>query len=113
MLTMDALRACGADTADGLHRCMNLESFYLRMVEKSLADPNFEKLSSALRAGDRSAAFEAAHSLKGTMSNLALTPIQTPVTALSDHLKQGDEMDYLPLLEETEKQLAVFRALLK
>ena len=111
MLTLDALRAYGADTADGLSRCMNMEEFYLRMVGKAMDDPYFEKLSAAIRGGDLTAGYEAAHSLKGSMGNLSLTPIEKPVTEMSDHLKHGDEMDYLPLLEEVEKQLAALRAL--
>ena len=44
MLTIDALRGSGADVDDGLNRCMNNESFYLRLVGKALADGGFTKL---------------------------------------------------------------------
>ena len=32
MLTLDALRAYGADVDDGLRRCMNMEAFYLKLL---------------------------------------------------------------------------------
>ena len=41
MLTVEALRAWGADTEDGLRRCMNNEAFYLRLVEKAVKDITF------------------------------------------------------------------------
>ena len=53
MLTIDALRQYGANTKEGLSRCMNNEAFYLRVVGMSLDDPNFEKLSSAIEKDDR------------------------------------------------------------
>ena len=59
-MTLDALRAYGANTGEGLSRCMNNEPFYLRMVAMALADDNFDALASAVNAGDAIAAFAAA-----------------------------------------------------
>ena len=47
MLTIDSLRRFGANTQEGLSRCMNNEAFYLRLVNMALDDAGFEKLSSA------------------------------------------------------------------
>ena len=44
MLTIDALKAFGADVDEGLQRCMNNEAFYLRMVGMALADGGFAEL---------------------------------------------------------------------
>ena len=52
MLTIDALRAYGADVDDGLRRCMNNEGFYLKLVEKAAADPSFDRLKEAVEGGD-------------------------------------------------------------
>ena len=71
MLTVDALRACGANTQEGLGRCMNNEAFYIRLVNMALDDASFQKLSDAVAAGDKKAGFEAAHSLKGVLGNLS------------------------------------------
>ena len=47
MLTMDALKAYGANVEEGLARCVNNEPFYLRMVGMVLADDKFDKLKDA------------------------------------------------------------------
>ena len=73
MLTTEKLREWGANTEEGLGRCLNNEAFYLRLVGKSIQDPAFGKLDEACGAGDLERAFEAAHSLKGVTANLALT----------------------------------------
>lgn len=87
MLTIDALKAYGANVEEGLGRCMNNEPFYLRMINMTLMDSGFEELKNAVAAKNTKAAFEAAHKLKGATGNVALTPIFKPVSTLSDMLK--------------------------
>ena len=99
MLTIEKLKAFGANTAEGVARCVNNEAFYLRMVGKAAADANYAKLESAVHAGDMQAAFEAAHALKGVLSNLALTPILTPVQEITDLLRVRADADYESLLK--------------
>ena len=103
MLTVEALRQCGANTNEGLSRCLNNEAFYLRLVNLALNDANFEKLTAAFSAGDRDAAFQAAHALKGSLSNLALTPLLRPVSALTDLLRGGQMEGCAAYLEEITK----------
>ena len=100
MLTIDALHGWGADTEDGLRRCMNNEAFYLRLTEKAARDASYDKLKEASEAKDLTRAFELAHALKGVTANLALTPLQKPVTERSDLLKAGTEMDYSALVAD-------------
>ena len=99
MITIDSLAAYGADTKEGLTRCMNNESFYLRMVKMIPGDENFGKLFDAVGRGDLDAAFEAAHALKGPTGNLALTPLYAPVCEITELLRARTEMDYAPLIE--------------
>ena len=47
MLTMDALRRFGANTEEGLGRCLNDEGFYLELVNMVLGDAGFDKLAAA------------------------------------------------------------------
>lgn len=86
-MTLDALRAYGANTGEGLSRCMNNEPFYLRMVAMALADKNFDALTAAINAGNATAAFEAAHALKGSVGNVSLTPIYKPLCELTEQLR--------------------------
>ena len=86
-MTLDALRAYGANTGEGMARCMNNEAFYLRMVAMALADKNFDALTAAINAGNATAAFEAAHALKGSIGNVSLTPIYKPLCELTEQLR--------------------------
>ena len=44
MLTVNALRAWGANVDEALVRCLNNENFYVMLVGKAIKDPQFEKL---------------------------------------------------------------------
>lgn len=102
-MTIDTLAAFGANINEGLHRCLNNEDFYLRMVKMVPDDTNFQKLYDAIGAGNLTAAFEAAHALKGSTGNLALTPIYAPVCEITELLRARTEMDYGPLIERIRK----------
>lgn len=111
MLTIDFLKDYGADVGEGLQRCMNNEAFYLRLVGMAINDKNFEALETAVAARDLSAAFEAAHGLKGVLGNLALTPLYKPVYDITELLRAGTDTDYAPLLSEIrEKRAALVEA---
>lgn len=97
MLTLDKLKSFGADTEDGLARCMNNEEFYLKMVNMGLADERFEALLPVLEKGDKDAAFELAHALKGVLGNLALTPIYEPLSEMTELLRAKQDADYVPM----------------
>ena len=111
MLTLKKLKEFGADTENGLTRCMNNEAFYLRLIEKSLSDVTYEKLEEAVAAGDLKAAFEAAHGLKGVTANLALTPIHTPVAEMTELLRAGTMADYAPYLQTIREKREALKLL--
>ena len=100
MLTMDKLRAWDAGVDAGLGRCLNNEAFYLRLVNKVIGDPAFDRLREACESGNLDQAFDAAHSLKGMLGNLSLTPVLKPVEKITELLRSRTETDYGPLLEE-------------
>ena len=93
-MTIDDLEGCGANTAEGLARCMGNEELYLRLVQTALADDKFEALSDAIAKGNRDAAFEASHALKGVLANLSLTPLCDPVTDICELLRASKDADY-------------------
>jgi len=98
MLTIEALNEFGADTKEGLARCMGNEDFYFRLIKRSASDEGFEKLYAAVAEGDLRAGFEAAHSLKGVMANLALTRILGPVNEITELLRASTDTDYTDLI---------------
>ncbi len=112
MLTLESLRAYGADVDDGLRRCMNMESFYLKLFDSLKGDTRPDDLKSALEAGDLDRAFEAAHALKGMYGNLSLTPLYKPVQEMTELLRGRTKADYTPLLNEFLARKAELDALM-
>ena len=112
MLTIDNLRSLGANTDEGLARCLGKEDFYLRMVSMALADNGFEKLREAVTSGDLNEGFERAHALKGVLSNVALTTLADPIAEITEELRARNEIDYSGLLDRIDEELQKYRALL-
>ena len=111
MITLEQLRAWGADTDEALPRCLNNEAFYLRLVDKAVREPSFDRLREAIEAGDLDRAFDQAHALKGVTGNLALTPIDQPVREITEFLRARTDMDYRPLLSQILDRRAELLAL--
>ena len=97
-MTVNDLKTYGADTEEGLRRCMNNESFYLRLVKMIPGDASFPKLYDAVDKGDLDAAFEAEHALKGSSGNLSLTPIFAPISEITELLRARTQTDYTALI---------------
>ena len=113
MLTIEALKALGADADDGLKRCMNNEAFYLRLVGMAVRDDGFERLRTAIEAGDLDEAFERAHALKGVLGNVSLTMLAEPVIAMTEELRARKDIDYSGYLDELFRKLEAVRALIE
>lgn len=94
MLTIDALNSVGANTAEGLERCLNNEAFYLRLVKMAAEDNGFEQMKAAIEKGDLDEAFERAHALKGVLGNVSLTNVLEPVKEITEDLRSHTEKDY-------------------
>ena len=112
MLTIETLKELGADTDSGVARCVNDESFYLKMVNLALQDGNFDKLKESIDGGDLDAAFECAHALKGAMGNVSLTPLFDPLSEITEELRARNDIDYSGYLDTIFSELDKFRTLL-
>lgn len=112
MLTVDALKELGADTAGGIARCAGDEGFYLKIVTMALADPGFDQLREAIEAGDLDTAFERAHALKGVTGNVGLTSLYDPIVEVTEDLRARKQVDYSAPLDSILGELAKLRALL-
>lgn len=112
MLTIDNLKSLGANTDEGLARCLGKEDFYLRMVSMALADDGFEKLRDAVSSGNLDEGFERAHALKGVLSNVSLTTLAEPIIEMTEELRAHNEIDYSGLLDRMDEELQKYRALL-
>jgi HPt (histidine-containing phosphotransfer) domain-containing protein len=109
MLTIDALKQFGCNTDDGLSRCMGNEAFYFKLIGKVIDDKNFQMLEDAVASKDLDKAFDAAHSLKGVLGNLALTPVYQPIYEITELLRERKDIDYseyIKTISEKRKELA-------
>ena len=113
MLTTDALKQFGADVDDGLSRCMGNEAFYLKLIGKVVEDKNFQVLEDAVAAKDLDKAFDAAHSLKGVLGNLALTPVYEPVFEITELLRERKDIDYSEYLKTISEKRSELAALIE
>ena len=104
MLTLEKLKEFGADTAEGMGRCMNNEAFYLRMVNMALDDGVFERMRTAVEDGSVKEIFEAAHAMKGMLGNLSLTPLVMLSSEMTELARTGKEADYVALWDEIRTQ---------
>ena len=100
MLTIEKLKEFGADTSTGLERCMNNEQFYISLIERVLEDDSVERLEEAINAGELDNAFKTAHSLKGSIGNLSLTPLYDAVVEITELLRARTDTDYAPYIEK-------------
>ena len=94
MITIDELKALGADTNTGLSRCVGNEALYLKLVGMGLGDAKFEELGAVINAGDLEKAFELCHALKGVIGNLAITPLFEALSDMTEKLRGREKADY-------------------
>ena len=104
MLTIESLKAYGADVAEGVGRCLNDEEFYLDLVMSVVPDARIDELEGYLRAKDLDKAFETAHALKGMYGNISITPVYKPISEMTELLRTRTDMDYTALLNEAKRQ---------
>ena len=113
MLTIEALENYGANTKEGLERCLNKEDFYLMLIPQAVERSAYERVDNAIKAGNLEEGFEAAHALKGILANLALTPALKPVSEMTELLRaKNAEADYDSLLKEMWSERDRLEALL-
>ena len=113
MLTIDALKQLGCNTDDGLTRCMGNEAFYFKLIGRVVDDKNFQALEDAVAAKNLDAAFDAAHSLKGVLGNLALTPVYEPVYEITELLRERKDIDYSEYLKTISEKRGELSALIE
>ena len=98
MITVEKLKSFGADTEDGIARCLDDEGFYLMLVQSAVTDEQISALEKQITEKKLDSAFETAHALKGVYANLSLTPLYEIICEITEHLRSRDDIDSLRLL---------------
>ncbi len=111
MITTDALKELGCDTDSGLTRCLNNESFYIRLVGMALDDDKYTQLRAAVEEKRLKEGFEYAHALKGMLGNVSLDNLLAPILELTEGLRHEEDRDYSALLDQMDAELEKLRAL--
>ena len=83
----------GADYERTMARFMGKEDMYIKFLNMFEKDDNIRKLENSIGSGDLTAAFEAAHTLKGVTANLGLTPLYNAVCNIVEPLRTTTECD--------------------
>ena len=104
MITIENLRAYGANVDEGVKRCLDDEEFYLDLVKSTVADDRLSELEQCLAAKDFDKAFEVAHALKGMYGNISITPVYEPISQITELLRDRKDVDYSELLAEAKEQ---------
>lgn len=108
---LEALDAWGCDVNGAMERMTDDEEFYAECLRDVANDPYFAVLKDALKSGNRSAAFTAAHTLKGVLANVGLTPMYQKVVEIVEPLRAGRPDDltsaYNELMQMKEKLEAI------
>lgn len=107
---LNELRERGCDVDGALARFLNKEDFYAKCYKKFLDDPAFEGLDKALKKKDADAAFRHAHTLKGLMANMGLTPLHDIVVQIVEPLRAGMYNDGMPeVYQQMMKEMENYR----
>lgn len=100
MSLMEELKDLGVDIDGGLKRFMNNSSLYERMLKKLVSTVNGLEVMPSLKAGDIDKAIENAHTLKGVMGNLSVTPLYEAYTKIVDLLRKNNSEEAEEILEK-------------
>ena len=103
-MTVEDIARFGADTKEGIERCMGNGDFYIRLVKMMPKDQNFGILYNSIEKGDLDSAFEAAHALKGALGNLSITVLYDPIVKITELLRSRTKMEYSELISEIKEK---------
>ena len=86
---LEKLTQWGCDVAGALERVLGSRELYCRLLQSIPQDKAFDALDTALRERDVRTAFEQAHSLKGVLGNMGLTPMYRECCDMVEPLRSG------------------------
>ena len=108
----ELLEHYGVDYQATMPRFMGNEGLYKKLLGMLFQDANLEKLGKAIQDGDLTAAFEAAHTLKGVAANMGLTPYYQAICSIVEPLRCGEaRCDYPELYQNIVDEFKKVEAL--
>lgn len=101
MSMLDELKEMGVNIEDALQRFMNNSALYEKMLGKLVKNVREIEVLPSIEAGDYNAACDKAHTLKGVMGNLSITPLYKSYTQIVNLLRENNPDEAKTLLLET------------
>lgn len=101
MSMISELQELGADVNDAMQRFMNNASLYERMLKKLPATVKDKPVMEFIESGDIKTSTENAHTLKGVMGNLSITPLYKAYTEIVNLLREDKAQEAKAILEES------------
>lgn len=97
---LSALKEWNCDIDGAMARFLDDRELYRQCLCAVVEDGNFAGLGESLKAGNVKEAFEHAHTLKGVIANMGLTPLYDIVVQIVEPLRAGTCENLLPLYEQ-------------
>lgn len=111
-MLLEELRNWGCDIDGALERFIGDEELYKTCLYTVLEDKAFGGLGEALGAGWVKEAFDHAHTLKGVLANMGLTPMYDITVRIVEPLRAGGDTEgLLALYEELLQAKSVLEAM--
>ncbi len=92
---IEMLRDWGCDINGAMERMLGDEKFYIDCLQAIPSDRNFTDLTEALVNQNTKLAFNSAHTLKGVLINLGLTPMYQKAVEIVEPLRNGESKGLL------------------
>lgn len=86
----DQLQEWGCDIKGALARFLNDTELYESCLVRVIEDESFMKLKNALDEKDVVETFNSAHTLKGVLANMGLTPMYKTICSIVEPVRGGD-----------------------
>lgn len=99
-MLLEELKNWGCDVEGALERFVGDAELYKTCLHTVLDDKAFVGLGEALDAQEVKEAFDYAHTLKGVLANMGLTPMYDITVQLVEPLRIGDSNNLRPIYEE-------------
>lgn len=105
---IEELEEMGTNTGEALKRFLNNGALYEKMLKKLPDSMKGKQVMEAIEAGNIETAIEIAHTMKGVLGNLSITPLYEAYTKIVALLRQNDEEEAKRILKDSfpvEEQL--------
>lgn len=97
---LDALKEWGCDVDGALERFIGDMGLYEVCLKTVLSDKSFDGLGESLKSGEVKVAFDHAHTLKGVLANMGLTPMYDITVRIVEPLRGCNDENLFPIYEE-------------